>query len=960
MIYKTPFLWGFIYQKNMDSIFMNKLPKFFENIKNVNNEPYRCYYIPFSKNDGYSDDREKSSRFVSLNGEWQIKQYASFYDLPDDFLTENLSETIPVPSCVQFHGYDVPQYVNLVYPYAFNSPFVPNENPSYHYRTNVNISAKDKDVFLVFEGVDSCFYLFINGKFVGYSQISHKMTEFNITDFANEGDNVIDVVVLKWCASSYLEDQDKWRFTGIFRDVYLLLRDKKRVDDYVIKTTMSGELSFEILKGDMAEVVFNGETKKAEPNKKTMFYINKPDLWSAETPFLYDLTIKCGDEVIFEKVGFRECVIKDGVLLFNGKPIKILGVNRHEFDCKTGATITIENIIRDLQLMKKLNVNAIRTSHYPNMPEFYKLCDRFGFYVMSESDYETHGVIQSVPKLGYNTSAFGIISDMSFYENAIVERQISNVKCNINRSCVYMWSLGNESGWGKGLIKAAKAIKKLDTTRGVHYEGLNFAAEDDRYNELIDTASRMYPALDFFDEFLNDKKETRPLILCEYSHSMGNGPGDINDYLNIINGNDRFTGGFIWEWADHGILWHNKKFLYGGDFHEGIHDGNFCIDGIVSADRRIKRGTLEMKHAYQPIKFKYYKNFLQLFNTNFFKPLNVKVVVKDDSNENVFHLKIMPRETEQIRIGGKIFFNAHAYSEESGEEIANYTYVRNVPEDDPPITDNIEVAEKGRFICVKFGITEYNFDMLSGEISSIIQNGKKIADYFRFNIVRAPIDNDSAYVHDWEENRFFSARSEVRKYSYENSVLTFCGDIVGESVRPILSYQLKYTFCITGVKTELNYVLNDDVPFLPRIGFYTALSDKFNIIEYMGYGEGESYIDMHSSTEFGYYTSSPDAEFHHYLKPQESGSHYATRKVQVSNEANSIVVDGEISFSLVPYSIKQLCEKKHDFELEKDGHNYFAIDYYMGGIGSHSCGPELNEKYRVPRKGKKYFILSVR
>lgn len=938
---------------------MKNLAKYFEQVENINTQPYRCYYVPFRVEDKFDLDRKKSSRFTSLNGKWQIKEYASFYDLPENFLVETLDKTIDVPSCVQLNGFDYPQYVNQDYPYAFNPPYVNNENPTYHYRTTINVNCDGDDKFLVFEGVDSCFYLFVNGSFIGYSQISHKMTEFNVTSVVKDGENVVDVLVLKWCASSYLESQDKWRFTGIFRDVYLLSRDTERVDDYVVTASASGKLTFKILKGSKATVSFNGQTEIVDSNGEISFYIENPALWSAETPNLYDLIIRCGNEVIYEQVGFRDCVVKDGVLLFNDKPIKLYGVNRHDFNCVTGATVTEENMIEDLVLMKKLNVNAIRTSHYPNAPEFYKLCDRFGFYVMSESDYESHGVVNIVAKLGYNVSAFSTISDMPLYESAIVERQVSNVKCNINRPCVYMWSLGNEAGWGKGLSEGAKKIRELDKTRGIHYEGV-FFSKDSYYTGLLDTASRMYPPYEFFEEFLNDEKEKRPLVLCEYSHAMGNGPGDLHDYWEMIESSDRFSGGFVWEWADHGILWDNKKFLYGGDFNENLHDGNFCIDGIVSADRKLKRGSLEMKHVYQPIKFEYFKNFLVLFNKNFFKPLKLKIVVKDEMSEDVFNVEILPRETARIRIGGKLYFNANAYLIENDEKVANFTYVNKYIQEKTFLKTDIKISQKCRYFSVLSGLTEYNFDTLTGEISSIILNGEKITDYFKFNILRAPIDNDRLCVGTWQEERFFNAKSEVRKYFYENSVLTFVGDIVSEKLCPILSYTLRYSFCTTGVQVEFKYSLSDDFSTLPRIGFYTELPNKFNIIEYLGYGEGETYVDAYHSADFGYYTTSAEEEFHHYVMPQESGSHYGTRKVQISSQEHSVVIDGQVSFSLSPYSIKQLCEKKHDFELVKNGKNYFAVDYYMCGLGSNSCGPAMLEKYRVPRKGKKSFILSIR
>lgn len=936
---------------------MINLPKYFEHVGNINSEPYRCYYVPFSPRDDFSLNREKSTLFFSLNGLWRIKKYDSIYDIPQNFFESEGEREIPVPSCVQLYGYDKPQYLNHNYPYPFDPPYVPKENPAYHYRKTFTLNDDGKDKFLVFEGVDSCFYLYVNKEFVGYSQISHKMTEYNVTSFLREGENVIDVIVLKWCASSYLEDQDKWRFTGIFRDVYLLSRAKKRVTDYVINADACGNLIYKTVNGACAEVSFNGETKVAENGKEVRFSVENPNLWSAETPFLYGLTIKTEEEIIYEEVGFREYKISDGVFYFNGKPIKIHGVNRHDFNCRTGATVSIDDIRKDLVLMKSLNVNAIRTSHYPPCPEFYRECDRFGFYVMSESDYESHGVVSCVTKLGYNVSAFGMISDMPFYEKAIVERQISNVKCNRNRPCVYMWSLGNESGWGRSLVAAAKKVREMDS-RCIHYEGILYDKEN-YYTDLIDTASRMYPEYSAFDEFLNDEKEKRPLILCEYSHAMGNGPGDINDYWEKIESNNRFTGGFIWEWADHGIMYSGKEFLYGGDFSEQFHDGKFCIDGIVSADRKIKRGSLEMKHVYQPIKFVYNGNYLIVTNKNFFRPLEIRVEVLDEYNEKTFEVELAPWQSEKLRIGGKLYFNAHAYETGSDEMIANFTYVgKYIPETYYPM-NNVFFTENGRFVTVRCGITEYSFDTFTAEISSIVKNRRKLCDYFKFNIARAPVDNDSSDFAEWCENRFYTAHSEVRSYRYENDTLYFTGHIVSEKVCPIVSYTVAYSFCNAGCKVSFNYTLNENFSSLPRIGFYSEFPDDFDLIEYLGYGEGESYVDMHSSCDFGFYTSNVNREYYHYVKPQESGSHYGTRKMQISNIDNSVKVEGNFSFSYLPYSIKQLSETKHDFELVKNGKNYLAVDFFMRGIGSHACGPELLDKYKVPRKGKCTLLISV-
>ncbi len=575
--------------------------KEYATLKRIGVERPRSYYVPFAQNQKFAYkhkivDRKASERFISLDGKWLIKEHK---DIDSVYLDEKLTKKINVPSCVQLMGYDQIQYINARYPFPFRPPFVPSENPTYHYRKSFDIKPGEWKYYLNFEGVDSAFYVYVNGTFVGYSQISHSTSEFDVTPHVKEGKNTLDVVVLKWCASSYLECQDKFRYTGIFRSVYLLKRPKEHISDFKIETAIEGTDGVISVRNDsMVDIVvsYKKEMQTAMPGETVRFVIKNATLWTAENPHLYDVVLSANGEKILQRVGIRTSAIVDGVYQINGQHIKLKGVNYHESNPKTGATVTVEDTLRDLKLMKWANVNAIRTSHYPDMPEFYDLCDVYGFYVMDEADVETHGV--TACQGGYKFDIWQDFANNGIFDKGVTDREITLYERDKNRTCVMIWSLGNESSYGKMFYEGADYLKAHDS-RPIHYENLcSMADKKDYYTKRIDIASRMYAPLTFFEEFLADKKEKRPYLLCEYSHSMGNSCGDLQDYWDIIHTNERFMGAFVWEWCDHAIET-KKGFLYGGDFGETEHDGNFCVDGLVSPDRKIKSNLYEVKAVYE-------------------------------------------------------------------------------------------------------------------------------------------------------------------------------------------------------------------------------------------------------------------------------------------------------------------------------------------------------------------------
>lgn len=563
-------------------------------------EKARAYYIPFSDNRRFKYkhkilDRNASDRFISLDGEWEIKEHKSVESVD---ISERLKNTIPVPSCVQMHGYDHIQYINSRYPFPAKPPFVPKENPTYHYRKSFFIKETEGKYYLNFEGVDSFFYVYVNGNRVGYGQISHATNEFDITKHLVKGKNILDVVVLKWCASSYLECQDKFRWTGIFRSVYILRRPENHIKDFKIQTEICGDDGF-VTVSNLSDIDFKAklgkETKIVRFGETVKFIVKNAKFWTAENPHLYSVILFAGGEKILQRVGIRSSEIIDGIYKINGNHVKLKGVNRHESNPFTGATVTVEDTVKDLKLMKWANVNAIRTSHYPDIPEFYDLCDAYGFYVMDEADMETHGAVAI--NGGYDFRLWESYANNEIFTSGVTDREINLYERDKNRTCVVIWSLGNECSWGKIFYDGADYIKRYDD-RPIHYESIcNIIDKEKIYTDRIDIASRMYAPPSYFDEFLTDKKEKRPLVLCEYSHSMGNSCGDLQDYWDKINSNDRFMGAFVWEWCDHAVKT-DRGFLYGGDFAEKEHDGNFCVDGLVTPDRKVKSNLLEMRAVY--------------------------------------------------------------------------------------------------------------------------------------------------------------------------------------------------------------------------------------------------------------------------------------------------------------------------------------------------------------------------
>lgn len=929
------------------------LPNYYEQCKTVNTLDSRSYYIPFEQDAAKSYNREDSARFTSLCGKWSITPYASVLDVADDFWKNDGERAIDVPSCVQYYGMDNFQYTNLRFPFPFDPPHIPKQNPAYHYTRRFDWRKGDDKAYIVFEGVDSCFYLYVNGRFVGFSHISHRISEFDITDYIVDGSNKVDVLVVKWCADSYLEDQDKWRFTGIFRDVYLLRRPRNHLVDYKIETDIrknDGVVTF-INRSDVdVSVTFNSETQQIAANGKHKFVVKDARLWSAETPYLYDMQIDCNGERIFQRVGISTAKIVDGLYLFNGKPIKFYGVNRHDFHPDKGAAVSKEDMQYDILLMKRLNVNAVRTSHYPSSSLFYEMCNEYGLYVISEADLESHGSTSCDDVYSWQTHS---IAENKRFEYSTVLRSICNVEEHKNFACVAMWSLGNESGWGHNLKKAFKACKQRDN-RPIHYESIKVedVGEQEYYNgSNLQMVSKMYATPTWMKEgYLADDKENRPLILCEYAHAMGNGPGGMKEYWDLMESSPRFMGGFVWEWADHGVRYGSiNGFKYGGDFGETLHDGNFCIDGLLSPDRKQKAGTLQMKRFYQPLAFARDGKTLVVFNKNYFAPITGELSITQNGTSVKRTVGIPPRASVDIDVAES---DLKAQLFVDGEEVAREQFITEQFKR-KLISLSIETVMQGHALKVTVGDNTYLIDTQSGEIESIDAHGKEYGR-IKLNLWRASTDNDANEKPKWDGIMLKNARMHARGCKVSDKSVAFDVVIAADSLLPLLKGTLKYTFCNNGVNVEFAYKqeYSRKADYLPRVGFTMSLDKSFDKLKYLAYGKEETYCDMYEFAFKDEYESSVAEQYHRYVKPQESGSHYLPDFAELSDGVNVVRVEGMTSFSALPYSSATIETSMHDYELPSSDGTYLSVDYYMGGLGTNSCGPLPFDEYRVPIEGK--------
>lgn len=967
----------------------------------VNTMPNRCYYIP-SSNLNITDEKEKSDRVIMLNGLWDFKFFESVEDFTFD--VDNYDE-IPVPSNWQMQGYDAHQYTNVRYPIPFNPPYVPKENPCGLYKRFFNIDkTKNERFFLNFEGVDSCHYVYINDCFVGYSQVSHSSSEFEITNYLNNGENKIQVVVLKWCDGTYVEDQDKLRMSGIFRDVFILKRPKEFIFDYninsqiinenlaLIKIDIHNENHIEKLNLSKIIKVYDADEKNVYTFKTTEnnieFKIKNPILWNAENPYLYKIIIQTENETIVDYIGIRTICVEDGIVKINDKKVKFKGVNRHDSYAKTGYVASIEQITNDMKLMKQHNVNSIRTSHYPNRPEFYKLCDKYGFYVIDEADVESHGTMST--KYPFTHDRYEDIADNPDWINTIVDRAEKLVIRDRNRPCVIFWSLGNECGYGCCFREAGKRVKQLDSSRLVHYESMVITEEKAKEGkekfEVLDVVSMMYPSTEYLvGTFIGNPNEKRPRILCEFAHAMGNGPGGLKEYYDIIYKYDNFCGAFVWEWCDHVVFVgqeNNKdKYFYGGDFGEFPHDKNFCMDGLVYPDRTPHTGLYELKNAARPcfISFDGEKYFIEnkLDFTNLKDYIYINWSIKQNGEEIyngvIDNIDVLPHEKSELRFnhpkvnGSRVYIKFDLMTKNDSFlvekdsnigfeqfDLSNEDYSLKLEQENITMT----IEEMQNEIIINGDNFKYVFNKNKGSFSYLSYDNKIITDKaIKYNLYRAPTDNDMYVNKIWLEEGF----NRTNPYTYpivisvtDKAVIIKCPlSIQATYLANIAEINSVWTVYNNGaINVSLDTKIRDTVSYLPRFGLQIFINKTFNSCKYFGYGPHESYIDKHLSTYKDMFKSKVIDMHEDYIFPQENGSHYDTEYVKLnSNNINfEIISKDNFSFNVSPYTVNELTIKKHNFELEESGYTVLSLDYMMSGVGSNSCGPELPKEYRFDKK----------
>ena len=992
------------------------VPRYYENLSvlHENTMPARAYYIPASRRmDNLVEHREESDRMQLLNGTWKFQYFNSIYDIQDSFFeknydTENFDE-IQVPSVWQMAGYDTHQYTNIRYPFPFDPPYVPQDIPCGVYVHTFEYSRDEKapKSFLNFEGVDSCFYVWINGSYIGYSQVSHMTSEFDVTDVLQDGTNTVAVLVMKWCDGSYLEDQDKFRMSGIFRDVYILKRPKQAISDYHIKTRIEDmlakveiemkfyfplnvKISIEDRNGAVVALGSIAEEGTA------VLEIASPELWNTENPYLYKLILETENEVIVDHIALRKIEIKDQVIYLNGQKIKFRGVNRHDSDPVTGFTINTEQITTDLTLMKQHNFNAIRSSHYPNAPFFYEMCDKYGFMVIDEADIEAHGPFMIYRKEDTDYNRFKRwnekIADDPVWEEAIVDRVKLMVERDKNRFCIVMWSMGNESAYGCNFEKALEWTKNFDPDRITQYESARYRNYDETYDySNLDVYSRMYPALSEIQEYL-DKDGSKPFLLVEYCHSMGNGPGDFEDYFQMIQDNDKMCGGFVWEWCDHAIAHgtaENGKtiYAYGGDHGEEIHDGNFCMDGLVYPDRTVHTGLLEYKNVYRParvISYNKESGELVLHNYMDFDDLkdyvkisyeltqdglviskgilpefsvaphgegktNLKINVPENGKcylKLIYHLKKeLPLLDEDHILG---FDEIEVSKEDTKCKLAEKWIPKTV------VDSELQVNENDTQIHIKGREFAYTIDKRTALFTEMKFAGREYLNHpMELNIWRAPTDNDMYIKSEWKKAHYDKAYT--RAYTTEvvqgkhGVKITSHASVVAETVQKILDVTITWKIEAAGkIDADIAVTKDDEFPDLPRFGVRMFLDKKLSAVRYFGMGPQESYCDKHQAASHGLYRADVGDLHEDYIRPQENGSHYDCEYVELNNSRYGIVASAEkaFSFNASYYTQEELEKKTHNYELIESDSVVFCVDYALNGIGSNSCGPVVLDQYR--------------
>lgn len=903
------------------------------------------------------------SEYQLLSGTWRFAYYARDIDVPEKI--ENW-DRISVPACWQLHGYGNPNYTNQNFPFPVDMPYVPDDNPCGVYEREFTLESKWGRVYFMLEGVASCAFLYVNGSYVGFTQGSHLQAEFDITDYVNQGNNTIRVKVLKWCCGSYLEDQDMFRFNGIFRDCYLLQRPEGHITDVQIipnaqniRVELDGAATLEIYAENQllcAEDICN----------EFVFTPENPVLWNAEKPYLYTVKLTRGGEVLTFKTGLREIRISDQYeLLINGQSVKLHGVNHHDTSKFRGWCQSLEEQKQDLLLMKQLNINCVRTSHYPPTSGFMELCDELGFYVILETDIESHGFNR---RYANETHAYDMDSGeypgtRPEWLHEHLERMERALEYHKNFTGIIMWSIGNETGHGTNHVRMIDYVHRRDGSRLVHCEDANRRGE----NRNADVYSRMYLSPEKTEEAALNYNLDRPVFLCEYAHAMGNGPGDIWEYNELFDKYPKLIGGCIWEWADHVVTVDGVQ-KYGGDFPgELTHDSNFCCDGMVFADRSLRAGSLEVKAAYQPIRTEYHKGILNIYNRLDFTDLceyDCTVTVECDGkavSQKRIKLNVPPHSWGRVPVDyvpavcSLGAYVSYSLSKDGCEYARTQHPLPFVAAEATVNTAPAAMAEDEKNIVASGEGFRYVFSKQDGTFVSLVINGtEQLESPMALTLFRAPIDNERKIKHLWTNETVWEGENlnvafhKTYSVKLRGNVIEAQCSVAGVSRVPVLRYNVRFAVFADGrVEVQLQGAIRENAFWLPRLGYEMVLPADHNTFCYYGHGPHESYCDMHHASPVGLYKSTAEDEYVRYVRPQEHGNHYGVKKLCIGDL--EFTGDG-FECCVSKYSTEAIYRAEHTDELVSDGKVHLRVDYRSAGVGSGACGPELKKEFRLAEK----------
>lgn len=949
----------------------------------------------------------------SLNGSWRFHYTENPALRPSDFYGENFDyggwPSIEVPGHIQMQGWDKCQYINSLYPWdGYHEPHVPEVpkeyNPvgSYLKEFVLNPELKGKQVYLSFQGVETAFYVWVNGNFVGYNEDSFTPAEFEISSYVHDGVNRIAVEVYKWSSASWIQDQDFWRFSGIFRDVYLYAVPKVHVRDLSVTTELSdnyhmAELCVKLklqtepglavsadvtLQNDQGEEVAAQTLSACGSDATIVLPVHSPKLWSAEEPYLYRLLTRlyddCGNtlEAVSERVGIREFRMINGIMCLNGKRIVFKGVNRHEFDCRRGRAVTKEDMLWDIRFLKRNNINAVRTSHYPNQSEWYWLCDEYGIYLIDETNLESHGSWQ---KLIWETPDRAIPGDREEWLDALLDRAKSMLERDKNHPSVLIWSCGNESFGGRDIYEMSEYFRKADPTRLVHYEGI---FHDRRYNETSDMESRMYAKPHDIEQYL-EKNPDKPYLSCEYMHEMGNSCGGMSLYTELEEKYLKYQGGFIWDYIDQAILVKDAdgrgKMAYGGDFDDRATDYAFCTDGIVYAQREPSPKVQEVKFLYQNVKLLPDEHGVLVKNQNLFVStdgyeLEYALLLNGEriysavtdclvpaGEERYFKLRL----PELLRAGEYVLNCSLCHKRpnlwaEQGYEQAFGQYVWKVSEEQSkqPEFVPLRVVRGDAHIGVHGDGFSALFSLQEGGIVSLIKNGKElIARAPRPIYWRASTDNDRGNGYPLRTAVWYAAGT-AQKYcdvniseNAGNLTITFLYELPAPiSVRTSVSYTVRPDGAIL---VQAKYPGVKDMPELPLFGVGFQLKEQYHNFRYYGMGPDENYIDRREGARLGIFESTAQKNLSQYIVPQECGNRTGVRWARVTSEDGTglcfAAADSPFELNVLPWSAYELDNALHREELPRPNYTYVSIQKKQMGVGGDdSWGAPVHDEFRIP------------